>query len=117
VSTAASAFAGDLGSGADPSSNESSLQTAAASLQSDTQTAQSNLPPSCVAGMRENESEGLTDFSKFAGDCEQAISDYNDGDYSAADGDIQVANGVETQGTAKINAAATAIKAFDDANG
>jgi hypothetical protein len=101
VSSAATFLGADLQSGTDTSADEAALQSAAASLQSDTQAAEDNLVPGCVPGARQAESEGLTDFNKSAVDSENAISEISNGDYSIATGDIQAANAAMQSGSGK----------------
>ena len=102
----------DLSAGADLSADEASVQQAAASLQSDDQTAQADLPPSCVSGMRKNVSAGLTDYNKAAIDCDEAITEVSSGNTSVATSDIYAASRAMNAGNGKIAKAAAAVKAF-----
>ena len=92
---------------------ESALQTAAASLQADVQSAQSDLPPECVPGLRQDERAALTDFDRAAIDSSNTVSAVENGDYSAADGDIRAANAAMSAGTGKLEAALSDVKQFN----
>jgi len=92
---------------------ESALQTAAASLQADVQSAQSDLPPDCVPGLRQDERAALTDFDRAAIDSSNTVSAVENGDYSAADGDIRAANAAMSAGTGKLAAALSDVKQFN----
>ncbi len=70
VQDATAAWAQDLSDGADTSSDVSQIDSAAGSLQSDAQSAQGNLPPSCMPGMRAADSAFLADAVKVAGKAE-----------------------------------------------
>ncbi len=102
----------DMSSGADVSADEASVQQAAASLQSDDQTAQANLPPSCVPGMRKNYSVALTDYNKFAIECTEAITEVSNGNTSIAMSNISAAGQAMDAGNGKIAKAAADVKAY-----
>jgi hypothetical protein len=106
VQKAAVALGNDMSAGADTSADEGALQTAASSLQSDAQTAQSNLPPSCVPHLRRDYGAALNDASKAAIDCENAVSELGSGSYSVATADI-LAGGKAIVATGKKFKAAT----------
>jgi hypothetical protein len=113
VSQSADSVASDLSLGADPSADEAALQSAAASLQSDTQAAEGNLIPVCLPDAHPAESTGLADFNNSAIDCENAISEISDGDYAVADGDIQAADAAMQSGSAEIGKATDDLKRYD----
>jgi hypothetical protein len=113
VGSAASDLGTDLSAGADASQDEAALQTAAASLQSDSQTAQANLPPSCVAHMRADYGAALNDASKAALDCQDAVSELGSGNLSVAVGDMNAANAAISASNKKFEAAASDVKAFN----
>lgn len=114
VQKASYALGSDMSAGADPSQEESSLQSASASLQSDSQTAQANLPPVCVPRLRSDESVALNDASKAAIDCENAVSEIGSGNYTVATGDFDAAaKAIEASG-GKFNTASLAIEAFNN---
>lgn len=102
----------DMGTGADLSADEASVQQAAASLQSDTQTAQADLSPSCVPGLRKNVSAALTDYNRAAINCTVAITEVTSGNTSVATSDIYAANRAMNAGNGKIGKATAAIKAY-----
>jgi Protein of unknown function (DUF2510) len=114
VGSAATALGTDLSTGADASQDEASLQTAAASLQSDSQTAQANLPPSCVPHLRADYGGALNDASKAALDCQDAVSELGSGNYSVAIDDVNAANAAMSGSSNKFQAAASDIKAFSN---
>jgi hypothetical protein len=91
VQSAASALGTDLSAGTNASRDETSLQTAAASLQSDAETAQANPPPSCVPHLRTDVSAALDSASKAALNCETAISELGSANYNVAVSDIEAA--------------------------
>jgi hypothetical protein len=110
---ASQALGSDLGTGTDPSADEAALQTASASLQSDTQAAAADLPPSCVPNLRQDYGASMTDYSKAAIDCEQAISELTNGDMTVALDDIDAAVAALNAGDKKIEAADADIKSLD----
>lgn len=114
VSSAATTLGADLSAGEDPSQDEASLQTAAASLQSDAQTAQANLPSSCVPHMRTDYGAALNDASKAALDCQDAVSELGSGNYAVATDDVSAANAAMTASGKKFQAATADVKAFSN---
>lgn len=110
--TAAVALGQDLNTGADPTSDESAMQTAAGALQADVQAAQSNLPPSCVPNLRQDESAALTDYNKAAIDAGQAVSELTSGSIAVAGADMQAANSATDAGNAKLSAATSDVNSF-----
>jgi hypothetical protein len=110
--TAATSLGQDLSSGADPTSDESAMQTAAGALQADVQAAQSNLPPSCVPNLRQDESAALTDFNKAAIDAGQSVSELTSGSIAVSDADLQAANNAVVAGTTKLSAAVSDASSF-----
>jgi hypothetical protein len=117
VQSAVLAFVKDASAGADTSSDQSTLQADAASLQSDSQTAQTNLPPACVPNLRADYSAALNDAAKSAIDCENAVSELGSGSDSVAVGDIQAANAAITSSGDKFSAANSDLTTFSNANG
>lgn len=111
-STAATSLGQDLSSGADPTSDESALQTASGALQADVQAAQSDLPPSCVPNLRQDESAALTDYNKAAIDSGQAVSELTSDSISVAAADIQAANSAVDAGNTKLSAAVSDVTSF-----
>jgi hypothetical protein len=114
VSSAATALGTDLSAGADPSQDEASLQTAAASLESDSQTAQANLPPSCVPHVRTDYGAALNDASKAALDCQDAVSELGSGNYTVAADDVNAANAAITASGKKFQTATSDVQAFNN---
>jgi hypothetical protein len=112
MGTASDSLEAALGSGSDASTAESALQSAASSLQSDDAAAEGNLPPSCVPGLRSDEGDALTDYSKAAGDAQNAVSELGSGSYAVADGDLTACSAAEAKGTAKLQAASRAITTY-----
>jgi hypothetical protein len=94
------------------SSAETGFQTAAVALQSDAQTAQDNLPPSCVPGARQDDTTGLADASKAAIDYQNVISELSAGSYSVATGDTSAADAVIGTAISKVRAGGNAVSAF-----
>jgi hypothetical protein len=88
------------------------MQTAAGALQADVQAAQSNLPPSCVPNLRQDESAALTDFNKAAIDAGQSVSELTSGGIAVSDADLQAADNAVVAGSTKLSAAVTDIKSF-----
>lgn len=114
LGNADTALYGALSAGADASQQEAGLQTAAASVQADSQTADANLPPSCILGLRSNLRAGLTDCNKAAISSAQAVSEMSSGNYDVATADILAADKDENAGNTKIVAAAADIKAYEN---
>jgi Protein of unknown function (DUF2510) len=113
VSQSADSVASDLSLGNDPSADEAALQSAAASLQSDTQAAEDNLIPDCLPDAHQAESTGLADFNNSAINCENAITEISDGDDAVADGDIQAADAAMQSGSSEIGQATNDLKQYD----
>ena len=85
VQSAATALCTDLWAGADASQDEASLQTTAASLESDSSVAtQANLPPLCAPHVRADYWAALNDPSKAALDCQDAVPEIGSGNYNVA---------------------------------
>jgi len=99
-----------LSLGTNPSVDEAALQSAAASLQSDTQAAEDNLIPDCLQDAHQAESTGLTDFNNSAIDCGNAITEIRERDYAVADGDIQAADAAMQWGSTEIEKATDNLK-------
>jgi hypothetical protein len=114
VQKAATALANGLWPGGPASQDEAALQSAAAALRADAQTAQANLPPSCVPHLRSDEGAALGDASKSAVDCENAVSELRSGNAGAATGDINAANAAVTASGNKFQAAAADVQAFNN---
>jgi hypothetical protein len=109
---AAKAFSAAADGNGDLSSAESSLQSASAALQTDAETAEANLPPSCVPGFRSDYGQGLADYAKVAADSQDAISEFSAGSTSVGLGDISTAVSNEDAGNAKLESALTALNAW-----
>ena len=112
ISTAASAAATDMQAGSLNPDDQAALQQAAAALQADTATAQANLPPACVPGLRRNVSAALTDYNRAAVEAGQSVTEADSGSYAVATSDILAAGKAMQAGTKKIGKATEAIKAF-----
>ena len=67
-----------------------------------------------MPGLRSDEGQALADYSKAAGDAQNAVSEIGSGSYSVADGDLTAASAAEAKGTAKLNAASAAIAAYNN---
>jgi hypothetical protein len=92
VQSAASMLGTALSAGTDTSRAQTSLKTAAASLQSDIQTAQANPPPSCVPHLAADESAALNNASKAVLNCDNAITKLGTANYNVAVSDIEAAS-------------------------
>lgn len=118
VSNAAEAFVAAADPGDYSSNVVSALQSASASLQSDAQSAETDLPPACIPGMRGPYAQALTDYSKAAGDFQDAVTEMSGGMSSGGDavavGDVDAGNAAMSAGNGKIAAAATALTAFNN---
>ena len=86
---------------------------AAAKLQADVTTAQSNLALSCVPTMGTDESSGLTDRDQSAIDANNAVSAVQSGDHSSADDDITAANQATVNSGNKLGTATNDLKAWE----
>jgi len=106
-----------ISAGEDVSQQEAALQTAAASVQADAQTANADLPPSCIPHFRTDLRAALTDADKAGIDSAETISEMSSGDYSVATADMQASDNAENAGNAKLTAALADIKAYENANG
>jgi hypothetical protein len=82
-----------------------SLQKTAASLESDSQTAQANLPPSCAPDVRADYGAALNDASKATLDCRDAVSEMGSGNYNVAADDVNAADVAITASGNKFQAA------------
>jgi hypothetical protein len=96
----------------DLSSAETALRSAAASLQSDAQTAGAALPPACIPGMRFSYRQALTDFSKTAGDFQNWVSELRSDSDRMALGDAQAGTNAMNAGDVKFDAADAALQTF-----
>jgi hypothetical protein len=114
VKKAATSLAADMNVGTNESSDESALQSAAASLLSDTTTAESNLPPSCIPKLDRDYEQALTDYSTAADDWQNAVSELGSGDDNVATGDVNAGTQAKDAGNAKFNAAAKDLQAFNN---
>jgi hypothetical protein len=106
------AFAATENTGTDLSGAESALQSAAASLRSDVQTAETALPPVCIAGLRLPYRQALTDYSNAAGDFQNTVSELRRGNDSVAMGDAQAGTNAIGAGDTKFDAADAALNRF-----
>jgi hypothetical protein len=105
------AIVSDMNAGNDTSADQAAIQTAAASLQSDSQTAEADPPPTCIPRMRADEDAALNDASKAAINCQNGVSEFgsgNDsvavGDFDAAASDITASGNAFQAATADLNA-------------
>lgn len=96
---------------------ESALQTNAATMQSDIQAVQSNLPPSCVPGLRADVSAAMTNLNTEAIDQGQAATAAANGNYDLADGNVQAGNTAMSAGIAKLKVANDDMTAFSNGSG
>lgn len=94
--------------------DEAGVQQAAASLEADVQTVQTNLPPSCVPGLRGNLSAAMTDYSKLALDCEAAVTETTSGNSAVSNSDLQAGGRVASAGAAKMDKATAALNSFSN---
>ena len=106
------AFAATENTGTDPSSADSALQSAAASLRSDVHTAEAALPPLCIPGLRLSYRQALTDYSNAARDFQNTASELRRGDDSVAIGDAQAGTNAIGAGDTKFDAADAALNTF-----
>lgn len=104
----------DDGTSGSLSTAEGDLQSAAASLQSDAQAAEANLPPACVPHLKADYGAALTDYSKVAADCQNAVSELGSGSDDVAVSDIKAAIAQEDAGNGKLSAAGADITAFSN---
>jgi hypothetical protein len=109
VRQASTALGTDLSTGADASQDEGSLLIAAASLQSDAQTAQAALPPACVPGLRTDEDAALKDAAKSALDSQDAVSELASGNLNGATDDLKAANNGTSASRTKFQAATSDV--------
>ncbi len=112
LSTAASAAGAAMESGTLDPSAQAALAQAAATLQSDTGTAQADLPPSCVPGLRSNDSAALTDYNRAAVEAGQSVTEADSGSLAVATSDLVAATRSMGAGNKKVVAATKAISAF-----
>lgn len=110
VQSAATTLGTDLSAGTDTSRAQTSLKTAAASLQSDAQTAQANPPPSCVPHLTADESAALNNASKAALNCENAITELGSANYNVAVNDIEAATAAMATSGEMFQDAATDVQ-------
>lgn len=102
----------DLSDGLDPSQAEAAVQSDAITLQSDTQAALTNLPPSCASPMRADLRAALADASKGAQDCLDLVSATVSGDTSAADSDTSAIIAAFNDGSSEYQAVTGAVEKF-----
>jgi hypothetical protein len=103
-----------LTAGKDASAHKANLQTTAASVQADAQTAEANLPPSCIPNFRSDLRSGISDADKAGIDSGRAVRELTSGNYSVAIEDVMAADKAENAGIAKIQAAAADLKAYEN---
>jgi hypothetical protein len=117
VGTAATDLGNDLENGTDDSADEVALQSAAASLQSDDDAAEANLPPACVPGLHHDYGQALTDYSRAAVEAQNATTEIDSGSATVADGDLNAAGASANAGTTEMGKATADIKRYETANG
>jgi Protein of unknown function (DUF2510) len=111
------AFVAALNSGSGLSAAESGVQSTAASLQSDTQAVEADLPPACITGMRVDLGAAMADYNKVAVDAQNAMDEFSSGSYDVATGDLQAATRAEDAGNVKLAAATSDLNKFENGNG
>lgn len=112
-----STLAKAMTAGDDLSKDEGTVQTSAASLQSDAQTAQTSLTPGCAGNARAETATGLGDSVKTAIDCQDSITSLGTGNGTAALSDLNTAISQMKAATAKFSSAADALDAVAAGNG
>jgi hypothetical protein len=113
IQQASEALASDLDAGNGTASDQSALQTAAASLQADAQAGEADPAPMCIHNLRADESAALNDASKAAINCQNAVSELGSGNDSVAVGDIEAATQEITASGNKFQAATTDVKTWE----
>lgn len=106
------ALAADMEGSGPTAADTSAVQTAAASLQSDTEALEASPGPSCVPGLADNVSAAARDYATAAIDADNSINQLSAGAMGVATDDLVTANSVLDKGNAKLEAAVTAAKAF-----
>jgi len=111
--TSATNAAGKLAAAdaASMSSAETTLQSSAASLQSDAETADAALPPSCVPHLDADLSRAYADYSTAAQDMENAVGEMNS-NADVATGDLTAGVKAGEAGDAKLNTALSDVGAW-----
>jgi len=117
LGSAGTALGQALTDGTDTSSAEADLQAAASSVRADAQTAEANLPPSCIPHLRSDLQAALADADKAGIDSALTLSEMSSGNYDVAGLDLPAAYQAENAGSAKVIAALAVIKAYEGANG
>lgn len=106
------AVAMDISTGADASADEATLGSDFSSMQTDIETLQGNLPPSCIPNMRKDLSAGLSDMISASVLGQAGVSNAQSGDYSQATTDLSAATADMNSGSDKISAATADAKAY-----
>jgi hypothetical protein len=94
--------------------DSSTLQADDATFQSDVQAAQANLPPAGVPGFRADYSAAMTFYNTAATDLNNGIIAANAGDDTSAAADVEAGITAEDNGNAKLGAANTDVKTYNN---
>jgi hypothetical protein len=99
----------------DMSASEAALQSAAATLQSGTQGAQGDLPPSCIPEFRADLSTSLAAYGTAAQDWQNTVNEINSGSDEVALGDLAAGLKAAGTGNAKLDAADSDLSSWEKA--
>jgi hypothetical protein len=114
---ATEALGTDLQTGADPSTDEITVQSDAATIQTDTQAVQADPAPTCVPGLRSDIQAAAGYYSTSAIDATNGLNQLSSGNTTVAAGDIQAGAAAISQGNTKIQAATSDMQAYSNGQG
>ncbi len=103
IESAAGALEDAADAGDDLSGPEASLQSASASFGSDAQSGEADPPPSCIPGVRMAYLQAMTDYSKAAGNYQDAVSELSSDSDSVALGDMRAGTKAMNNGNTEID--------------
>jgi hypothetical protein len=92
---------------------ESGMQTAAANLQADAQSAEADPPPSCVPGLSNAWRAGMTNYAKASLKYQDGVSELSSGQNSTAIADFEAGNTSAYAGKAGLADAAKDINPYN----
>lgn len=107
----------DLQNGTDASSDEGTIQSTAANLQSEAQALEADRAPTCIPNMGADLDVAATHYETTAIDANNALNQLSSGNVSVAVSDMQAATQAADQASAKLTAATGAVSTYVAGNG
>jgi hypothetical protein len=113
VGTTLLAVGTDIRNGVTSQADQQAATNAAVKLSGDVKTAQADLPPDCIPGVRTAESAGLGNYATAATNTELCMTALQNGDDSLAATYLAAANTAMTTGSSDIKTAIDALNAWN----